>query len=221
MKNYNPREYPLYMATDSALEEFNKEVAAINEILAIGDGLAQQQAAYKKAMEMDLVLTGSDTYRPKLPYLLRVTTVLVKQLNYGLFSNAWADVERAEILELQSGMALVCVVFKRNGSVFVESQTIALATLVDLGALRYGDAEMLAADNSVKTGAVFNVGWSGKVSPPPVTTITSSYIGEWSNNVGWFNEARDGSDGSVKKVEPTKQESFVDKNPHSRLIEVE
>ena len=91
-----------------------------------------QRNNYERSVKIDFDLRpwNRDLLRPTeptFPFSLMLTAQLSSYLNAQLFSTVRAEVMRAEILEPPTGgMVKVCVLFKRNGSVFVDQFTITL-----------------------------------------------------------------------------------------------
>lgn len=70
------------------------------------------------------------------PFALRLTGVMQRYLDGQRLSASSAEVIRAEILEpSSSGMVKVCVVFKRNGSAYVDQFSITLEDIRSRGGL--------------------------------------------------------------------------------------
>lgn len=73
---------------------------------------------------------------PSYPFALRLTGVMQRYLDGQRLSASSAEVIRAEILEpSSSGMVKVCVVFKRNGSAYVDQFSITLEDIRSRGGL--------------------------------------------------------------------------------------
>jgi len=101
------------------------------ELVKAAAGQEFRQRNYERSVEIDLAplpwINNSVRAVPSFPFSLTLTAQLSSYLSAQLLSTVRAEVMRAEILEPSTGgMVKVCVLFKRNGSVFVDQFTINL-----------------------------------------------------------------------------------------------